>query len=231
MATSGISIPVGIIFGIAVGVASFFVTIPIFIFPIMMCVAPIMVLLADRFANRIRSQKSDQEITSEFNQALRYLNQYHRDRLAYMCPTIEDKKNWLNNSDRNGFGYATMPLLGLAGLITCIILFAMPYVLPGVLLGVSMSLVFPLITVGIAVIAITAALVYLHFYQDIQDDNSYRLDYKPASLPPSPPPNSPPTKNFPSPLSRQSYQNNTPLMPQVDTNTLVQNDLTRATLK
>lgn len=76
--------------------------------------------------------------------------------------TKEQEAAWLSCNDRNTFGYIFMPLVGLGGLITYIILRALGTTLPAIPLSFTLQAV--LVAALLATFAISS--IYLYFHHD-----------------------------------------------------------------
>ncbi|MCX7114686.1 MAG: hypothetical protein NTW08_02070 [Gammaproteobacteria bacterium] len=176
LATHGLSLIAGILFAIAVFIAAFFVTIPMFIPTILLLGMPLFVLAAHTFSNWKTGALKD--VNQEFRNW--WKDEIQETQIRDMNFDIDDKRSWLSNGYRNGFGYAVMPLLGVVGMIT---LFTVNV---GAFLSVGLfATLFPISVGGLAILLVGIALVYLKVNHEKQDTDYHQLVFDettPASL-------------------------------------------------
>lgn len=182
-----------------------------FVLPAIALAMPLALIGADlfaryRFAQRAKDPQALAEIKRDLQSPYSFmLDPYQTDRLAHWIKTPADANAWHANSDRNLFGYLSMPLLGIAGLTSIITVTAMHALIPALLFSATFS-VFPPIGLGLLLATgILAACTYLYFNRNKKVANGFQLDF-PDDKPKPNDPSSENDQNFRPELGKQNTQ-------------------------
>lgn len=184
-ASMGFSLIAGVLFTAATLITGF-IGLPFagFVLPVLAAALPIALIAAHLYSRHKEKQRELNESNTGELQGLKNaidgnysgLNSYQNNRLKYWLKDTKDVNTWLGNSDRNVFGFISMPLVGIAGLVTMITCSAASSLLPATLFGAAFS-VFPPVGLGILLaVGITAACIYLYANHKKIVNNGYRLD-------------------------------------------------------
>ena len=186
-ASKGFSLIAAVLFTIATLVTGF-LGLPFagFVLPVLAAVLPITLVAAHLYSRHKEKQREQAEQKTHYLAAYKKLidqknhfmglNAYQMERLKHWLKDTSDMNAWLGNSDRNVFGFISMPLVGVAGLVAIITLSAVSSFLPAILFGAAFS-AFPPVGLGILLaVGIAAACVYLYLNHKKIVNNGYRLD-------------------------------------------------------
>lgn len=174
LATFGLTIPAAIIFTIAISITAIFVPIATFILPALIILMPIVTLAAEWFAQRSKKALLNNLPITDWNES--GLNESQVEALEIMAPTREAKASWYANSSRNLFGYACVPLIGVASLATIITISALNSALPAILFSSALFATFmPVGFAAVVLIALVTVGIYTHYNKNKIIDNEYKL--------------------------------------------------------
>lgn len=180
-ATMGLSLIAGVIFTAATLITGF-IGLPFasFVLPMLVIALPIALTVAHLYSWYKEKQRERNEPDTHELQGMKNaidgnysgLNAYQNNRLKYWLKDTKDVNSWLGNSDRNVFGYLSMPLLGAAGLVGMITCSTANILLP------AAFSVFPAVGVGVLLaVGVATACIYLSVYHKKTVNNGYKLDH------------------------------------------------------
>jgi hypothetical protein len=179
LATFGPAFLAAILFGTAITITGFLgFPFAAFVLPVFVAALPVAVLSAHLVSALAEDKlKKNPELDTIFNDVTSDLNVYQRYRFLYWVKDAKDKAAWIGNAVRNGFGYVTLPLLGIGGLAAAITLSVLAPSIPAFLFGASFSVFPPLGAAVLLATGIAIACIYLAVNHKKKVNNGYRLDF------------------------------------------------------
>ncbi|WP_131782565.1 hypothetical protein [Legionella gresilensis] len=174
-ATFGPVLIATVLFTIAATITAFFVPMAMFVMPILMAAMPLIAVGAEFYARR------KTRYYLEHPDEVRFVgsNEYQEEGLSYMSPTIKEHAAWYANSDRNLFGFTKVPIIGLVGLVSLIVLSSVSVFLPPALIVAPLlAYIIPVAVSSLSSLILAAAGAYMHFHRAKQADDRYKLEFE-----------------------------------------------------
>lgn len=181
-ATFGPVVLATILFTVVATITACFVPMATFLMPILMIAMPLIAVSAEFYARK-RAQQYQNSLGTFFEIGS---NQYQKEGLLYMCPTVPERAAWYANSDRNMFGFTKVPLIGLTALVGLVVLSAVSMFLPPVLfVSPLIAVVIPAACAATTAGTLGVAGLYMHVNRNKQVDDRYRLEFERKEIEPN----------------------------------------------